>query len=183
VGEVRGQEAYVLFQALATGHGGMCTMHAENLDSAVKRLTQKPMDIAPAYIPLMNIVLSIQRVHLMKARERKACRRVMNVNEIADYEDYRTVFKWNPAKDEHIQSLNKSVMLSHISERLGVSRKDLLDEVEKRKQVLRWMRERNIRSYKDVAAIIAEYYARPEQVYEKVLAGEEVKALAASRSP
>ena len=66
VGEVRGQEAYVLFQALATGHGGMCTMHAENLDSAVKRLTSKPMDIAPAYIPLMNIVLSIQRVHLVK---------------------------------------------------------------------------------------------------------------------
>ena len=30
VGEVRGQEAYVLFQALATGHGGMCTMHAED---------------------------------------------------------------------------------------------------------------------------------------------------------
>jgi flagellar protein FlaI len=55
VGEVRGQEAYVLFQALATGHGGMCTMHAENLDSAVKRLTQKPMEISPAYIPLIKL--------------------------------------------------------------------------------------------------------------------------------
>ncbi|MEM0058336.1 MAG: type II/IV secretion system ATPase subunit [Candidatus Bathyarchaeia archaeon] len=183
VGEVRGQEAYVLFQALATGHGGMCTMHAENLDSAVKRLTQKPMDIAPAYIPLMNIVLSVQRVHLMKGGERKAYRRVMNVNEIADYEDYRTVFKWHPAKDEHIQSLNKSIMLSNISERLGIGRKELLEEIERRKQILHWMRERNIRSYKDVAAIIAEYYARPEQIYEKVIAGEEVKALAAPRSP
>jgi archaeal flagellar protein FlaI len=68
VGEVRGQEAYVLFQALATGHGGMCTMHAENVVSAVKRLTQKPMDISPAYIPLMNIVMSVQRVHLVKKR-------------------------------------------------------------------------------------------------------------------
>ncbi|MEM1565498.1 MAG: type II/IV secretion system ATPase subunit [Candidatus Bathyarchaeia archaeon] len=183
VGEVRGQEAYVLFQALATGHGGMCTMHAENLDSAVKRLTQKPMDIAPAYIPLMNIVLSVQRVHLVKGGERKAYRRVMNVNEIADYEDYRTVFKWHPAKDEHIPSLNKSVMLANISERLGVSKKDLQDEIEKRRQIIHWMRERNIRSYRDVAAIIAEYYARPNQIYEKVLAGEEVKALAAPRSP
>jgi len=183
VGEVRGQEAYVLFQALATGHGGMCTMHAENLDSAIKRLTQKPMDIAPAYIPLMNIVLSIQRVRLVKSSERKAHRRVINVNEIADYEDYRTVFKWHPTKDEHVPSLNKSVMLSNISERLGMSRKDLIDEIERRRQVLHWMRERNIRSYKDVAAIIAEYYARPEQTFEKVLAGEEVIALAAPRSP
>jgi hypothetical protein len=45
------------------------------------------------------------------------------------------------------------------------------------------MRERNIRSYKDVAAIIAEYHARPKQVYEKILAGEEVKAIAVARNP
>jgi flagellar protein FlaI len=183
VGEVRGQEAYVLFQALATGHGGMCTMHAENLDSALKRLTQKPMDISPAYLPLMNIILSIQRVHLVKNNERKAFRRVLNVNEIADYQDYRGIFKWQPSEDEHTPSYDKSVMLSAISERIGWSKKELLDEIERRKNVLHWMIERKIRSYKDVAAIIAEYYARPKQFYEKVLAGEEVKVIATSKNP
>jgi flagellar protein FlaI len=182
VGEVRGQEAYVLFQALATGHGGMCTMHAENLDSAVKRLTQKPMEIAPAYIPLMNIVLSIQRVHITKGTEKKAYRRVITVSEIADYEDYRSAFKWHPAKDEHLPTLDKSMMLSSFAETLGTSKENLIDEIERRKNVLHWMRERNIRSYKDVAAIIAEYYARPKQIYEKVLAGEEVKIVAASKN-
>jgi len=182
VGEVRGQEAYVLFQALATGHGGMCTMHAEDLESAVKRLTQKPMDISPVYIPLMNIVLSVQRVHLVKNNERKTYRRVMNVNEIVDYQDFRTTFKWHPNKDQHTSTLEKSVMLSGISERLGASKKDLISEIEKRKVVLHWMREHNIRSYKDVAAIIAEYFARPKQIYDKVLAGEEVSAVAVSRN-
>jgi flagellar protein FlaI len=183
VGEVRGQEAYVLFQALATGHGGMCTMHAENLSSAIKRLTQKPMDIAPAYIPLMNIVLSIQRVHIGKGSEKKAYRRVMNVNEIADYEDYRCIFKWHPVKDAHLPSFDKSLMLSSISERVGISKKDLMAEINRRKDVLHWMRERNIRSYKDVAAIIAEYYARPKQTHEKIVSGEEVKVVAVSRNP
>jgi flagellar protein FlaI len=183
VGEVRGQEAYVLFQALATGHGGLCTMHAENLDSAIKRLTQKPMDIAPAYIPLMNIVLSIQRVHLTKSNEKKAYRRVMAVSEIADYEDYRSAFKWHPTKDDHQSEFDKSVMLQGISDRVGSSKKELIEEMGRRKEVLHWMRERNIRSYKDVAAIIAEYYARPKQIYEKVLAGEEVKVVAVSRNP
>ncbi|MGC8939468.1 MAG: type II/IV secretion system ATPase subunit [Candidatus Bathyarchaeia archaeon] len=178
VGEVRGQEAYVLFQALATGHGGMCTMHAENLDSAIKRLTQKPMDISPAYIPLMNIVLSIQRVHLIKGGEKKAYRRVMNVNEIADYDDYKCVFKWHPVKDSHLPALDKSLMLSAISERTGLTKKEILEEIERRKNVLHWMRERSIRSYKDVAAIIAEYYSRPKQFYETVSAGEEVTAIA-----
>jgi flagellar protein FlaI len=183
VGEVRGQEAYVLFQALATGHGGMCTMHAENLDSAIKRLTQKPMEISPAYVPLMNIILSIQRVHLIKGNEKKAYRRVMDVNEIADYEDYRNTFKWNPTKDEYLSSFDKSMMLSSVSERIGQSKKELVDEIGRRKDVLHWMRERNIRSYRDVAAIIAEYYARPKQIYEKVLAGEEVKPVAFTRNP
>jgi flagellar protein FlaI len=180
VGEVRGQEAYVLFQALATGHGGMCTMHAENLDSAIKRLTQKPMDIAPAYVPLMNIVLSIQRVHITKNNEKRAYRRILNVNEIADYQDYRQIFKWHPTNDEHLASFDKSTLLSAISDRLGFSEKELIEEVGRRKDMLHWMRERNIRSYKDVAAIIAEYCARPKQMYEKVLAGEEVKAIAFS---
>jgi flagellar protein FlaI len=182
VGEVRGQEAYVLFQALATGHGGMCTMHAENLDSAVKRLTQKPMEISPAYIPLMNIVLSIQRIHLIKNGEKKAYRRVMNVNEIADYQDYRCTFEWNPSKDSHILSFDKSVMLASISEHQGLPKKELIEEIGKRQKVLEWMRERNIRSYRDVAAIIAEYSARPKEIYEKVLAGQEVKPIAVPRS-
>jgi flagellar protein FlaI len=181
VGEIRGQEAYVLFQALATGHGGMATMHAENLDSAVKRLTQKPMEISPAYIPLMNIVLSVQRVHLTKDNEKRAYRRVITVNEIADYEDYRMPFKWQPAKDDYLIDFEKSTLLTSLAERQGITKKDLIDEIGRRRDVLHWMRERNIRSYKDVAAIVAEYYARPKHIYEKVLAGEEVKAIAASK--
>jgi len=183
VGEVRGQEAYVLFQALATGHGGMCTMHAENLDSAIKRLTQKPMDIAPAYIPLMNIVLSVQRVHLLKSGEKKAYRRIIDVNEIADYEDYRKIFKWHPSKDEHLPNFDKSLMLNGISERLGIEKNKLIEEIERRKEILHWMRERKIRSYKDVAAIIAEYHARPKKIYEKIFEGEEVAAVAVPRNP
>ena len=181
VGEIRGQEAYVLFQALATGHGGMCTMHAENVDTAVKRLTQKPMDISPAYISLMNLVLSIQRVNLTKGGEKKAYRRVMNINEVADFEDYRCTFEWNPTKDEHTSAFNKSIMLSGISERIGVSKKELLAEIDNRRDVLHWMREHDIRSYKDVASIIAEYYARPEKIYEKIIAGEKVETIALSR--
>ena len=177
VGEIRGNESYVLFQAMATGHGGLSTMHAEDIDSAVKRLTQKPMDIAPAYIPLMNIVLSIHRVHLKKNGETKAFRRVMEVSEVANYEDYRRIFKWHPTKDDFSSSFDKSTMLPYISERTGLSQKVLEEEIEQRREVLHWMREQNIRSYKDVAAIIAEYYSRPGEFIEKVSSGD-VKVLA-----
>ena len=181
VGEVRGQEAYVLFQALATGHGGMCTMHAENVQSAVRRLTQKPMDISPAYIPLMNIVMSVQRVHLVKNGEKRAYRRVLSVNEIQDYENYVNPFKWDPVKDEQIIDLDSSFLLTNISERLGLTREQLLDEMKRRSEVLRWMRQKNIRSYKEVALIIAEYYARPKDILEKIGITEEVRAVVAAQ--
>ncbi len=167
VGEVRGSEAYVLFQALATGHGGMCTMHAESIDSAVKRLTQKPMDIAPAYIPLMNVIGVVQRVHLPKAGELKAYRRITSVDEISDYEKYRSAFRWQPSTDTFASSVSKGVMLSNLGKKLGKSEDELIFEVNRRENVLKWMRSHNIRSYRDVAAIVAEYYARPDEFYHK----------------
>lgn len=181
VGEVRGQEAYVLFQALATGHGGMCTMHAENVQSAVRRLTQKPMDISPAYIPLMNIVMSVQRVHLVKNGEKKAYRRVLSVNEIIDSEKFVNPFKWDPIKDHQAIDLDSSFLFNNFSERLGITREQLINEMNRRTDVLRWMRKGNIRSYKEVASIIAEYYARPKEFYGKIMDTEEIKPVGASR--
>ncbi len=180
VGEVRGQEAYVLFQALATGHGGMCTMHAENVQSAVRRLTQKPMDISPAYIPLMNIVMSVQRVHMVKNGEKRAFRRVLSVNEIVDSEKYMNPFKWDPIKDQQIVDLDCSFLFNNISERIGVTREQLIIEMKRRSDVLHWMIEQKIRSYKEVASIIAEYYARPKEFYKKIQGSEEEKVVATS---
>jgi len=170
VGEVRGNEAYVLFQALATGHGGMCTMHAESVDSAIKRLTQRPMDIAPAYIPLMNLLCTVHRVHLPKSGEMKACRRMTAVEEILDYEKYRNAFSWKPVTDSYTASLGKSPVLLNIGKRVGKTEEELLAELERRKNLLAWMRGRNIRSYRDVSGIIAEYYARPDEFYSKRVA-------------
>ena len=169
VGEVRGKETYTMFQAMATGHTTYATMHADSIDSAVKRLIQKPMDIAPAYMPLMNIVASIQRVHLPQSKtgEMTAYRRILSVDEIADYEDYRNTFTWKAAGDSHASDLKNGIMLPSIIERRGLSWKELIAEMKRRENVLRWMRQRNIRSYRDVAGVITEYNAKPEEFYGK----------------
>jgi hypothetical protein len=140
------------------------------------------MDISPAYIPLMNVVLSVQRVHLTKNNEKRAYRRVITVNEIADYEDYRVPFKWHPGRDEHEIDLDTSVLLSSIADTQGIDKTALLQEISNRKDVLHWMRVRNIRSYKDVAAIIGEYYARPKDIYEKIQTGEELRVASSQKT-
>ncbi|MBM1155003.1 type II/IV secretion system ATPase subunit, partial [archaeon] len=56
VGEIRGAEAYTLFQAIATGHGGMCTIHADSAEAAIHRLTSPPMNIPHPLLPNMNLL-------------------------------------------------------------------------------------------------------------------------------
>jgi len=58
-------------------------------------------------------------------------------------------------------------LLPTISKRLGVDQEDLIEELDRRKNVLAWIRKRKIRSYRDVAAIVTEYYSRPKEFYKK----------------
>ncbi|MCE4627546.1 MAG: type II/IV secretion system ATPase subunit [Desulfurococcales archaeon] len=166
VGEVRGEEAKVLFQAIATGHGGITTIHAENIDAAVKRLTSPPMDIPPGYIPLVNFAISIKRVRLPDTQ--RPARRVTEVWEIRDYDDYNVVARWNAASREHYVYLEDSILLPRIAEMTGKSFDDVMEDVENREKVLRWMAYRRITAYNQVASIINEYYRRPMSLLSKV---------------
>lgn len=156
VGEIRGEEAYVLFQAMATGHGGMTTLHSESIDAAVKRLISPPMNIPPSYIPLIKVALVIKRAKLRKAE--RSVRRVTEVIEVLDYNKYLTVFKWDPFTDTFINNWSESVNLRDIGEFLGMTQKQMMDELIKRRNIILWMSENNIRKYTDVAKIVNKYY-------------------------
>ncbi|MEM2514871.1 MAG: type II/IV secretion system ATPase subunit, partial [Candidatus Bathyarchaeia archaeon] len=158
VGEVRGEEAYVLFQAIATGHGGICTMHADSLDHAVKRLTSPPMNVAEVYIPLMNVCLYIARVDLPSKEGPRFGRRIRNLWEVVDFGKYNELATWLPTKDEFQIDLTKSILLDRIAAMRGVKKEDLLKEIDRRERLLKAMAERNIRDQREVAQIIMRYY-------------------------
>jgi flagellar protein FlaI len=175
VGEVRGEEAYVLFQAIATGHSGITTLHAESVDAAVKRLTSKPMDIPPSYIPLINIAMVIRRVQVRDERGWvRPGRRITNVWEVRDYEDYLEIAKWNPAEDSFSMDLRNSVVLKKISELSGKPVDTLLEEVERRKAVLQWLVKTGKTDYKTVATYVYRYYTNSEKLLKEI--GVKVKS-------
>jgi flagellar protein FlaI len=169
VSEVRGEEAYVLFQAIATGHSGLTTIHAENIDAAVKRLTSPPMNIPPSYIPLINIALVIRRVEVRDERGRiRPARRITNVWEIRGYEDYLEIMRWDPVNDEFKLDLSNSVALKKISELSGRPLDHLLAELYTRERVLSYLAEKRLSDYKTVARYIYMYYHNPKRVLEEV---------------
>jgi len=158
VGEVRGEEAYALFQAVATGHGGICTMHADSLDHAVKRLTSEPMNVAEAYIPLMNVGIYISRVELPRKKMGLAFgRRARNVWEIVDFGKYRLISEWSPTKDKFYTNLEESYLLEEIATKKGLSKKEILGEIRQRKRFLKELIRSGKRSQREVTEAIMKY--------------------------
>jgi len=169
VGEVRGEEAYVLFQALATGHGGLCTMHAEDAETAIKRLTQPPMNIPTSIIPLMNCVIVVKHVRtpiFLETGKRLSSRKFISVKEIKTVDAINEVFSWNPTSDIFQENISKSYLLQKIAKNLDISVDKLLDELDHRKRVLLEMMERNIRNYRDVNSVLNKYYHSPHITFE-----------------
>jgi len=161
VGEIRGEEAFVLFQALATGHGGLCTMHADSIDRVVKRLTSPPMNVSEVYIPLMNIALYIQRVELPNKKDGlNFGRRVRTVSEIAEFDNYIEVSRWDPRKDVFNTWLKDSFILQQISTQSSMSMKDILEEIDRRESFIEEIVESGVRDQSEVAEKILSYYNR-----------------------
>ncbi|MGI0007288.1 MAG: type II/IV secretion system ATPase subunit [Nitrosotalea sp.] len=169
VGEIRGSEAYVMFQAMATGHGGLCTMHADGLESAIKRLQQKPMDIPPAYISLMNCAVVIKRVKENSTGQ--SSRRAIAVSEIMSSNSSHTAFSWNPKTDNFDDNLKDSNLFKKMADASGRDLNELLEEHEKRIMILKWMLENDIRNYKKVAEVVGKYYRDPESLLQKIELG------------
>jgi flagellar protein FlaI len=173
VGEVRGAEAYNLFQAMATGHAAYGTMHADSVDAVIHRLESDPINIPRSLLEALDVVaVQIQtRVGGKRVRRTKQITEIVgldpNTREILTNE----VFHWEPAGDEFVFS-GVSYSLERIAAESGLTSEQILDEMEDRKKVIEWMVKVDIREYKTVASIITTYFFDKEKVLEKVREGK-----------
>ncbi len=162
VGEVRGAEAYVMFQGMATGHPGLGTLHADTLSAIIDRLTTKPMDLPMAMLENLDLVVFL----MLTKRKGRYIRRVSEIVEIIGYDYTRkdlvtnNSFRWDPMKDEFV--LMKSVLLDKIRERMGFTIDDLKNEMSRRVQILKWLHDKKIKDFKRFAKLVGSYYTNPQ---------------------
>jgi flagellar protein FlaI len=181
VGEVRGEEVYTLFQSIAVGHGGLCTIHADSIDSVIKRLMSRPMNVPETMLSLMNILIQLKQVEV----DNKIVRRVVNINELAGIPIMRAVrgldiveitsrFEWQSEDDTFIENpideadilLNQGRdIFSLISKINHIPFDKLIEEQKQREIILGWMVENKISDYDEVIKIIRNYYHNPDEVY------------------
>ena len=171
VGEVRGEEAYALFQAISTGHGGLATLHAEDAGSAIQRLTSKPMDVAPSYVNFLDLIFSVRRVAIPnpdKPGSPKIVRRVISLDEVVDSQKWVQTFAWDPSKDKFYEAMDRSVKLKKFAKDHGKDMKEVMQEIENRALVIQWLRSRNIRNYIEISTLFSQYHNDPEIVLNRI---------------
>jgi flagellar protein FlaI len=168
VGEIRGEEAFVLFQALATGHGGLTTLHADSIDYAMKRLTSPPMNVSKIYVPLINVTCMVERIQLPHAKGQvKFGRRVTSISEVIEYEEYRSIAKWNPINDTFQTAFEDSEILRKIALRQGLALPEVLSEIQHRTLMIHKLREKGVTKNSDLSRFITDYYVEGQFLNDK----------------
>jgi len=169
VGEVRGAEAYVVFQAMATGKTAYTTFHAEDVASMVHRMENAPINLPRALLSALDIVLMQAQVKVGT----KMTRRVKSLTEIVGLDPEtdelitNSVFVWDPADDTFNYS-GHSYVYEKVALAKNWSMREMEREVKRRKDILEYMKKIEVTNYRDVARIVSSYYKDKQKVMEEV---------------
>ena len=162
VGEVRGEEGQMAFQAAQTGHPVMLTFHASDIVSMIQRFTGEPINVPETFIDNADVALFQNRVK----QGDDVLRRVTSVQEIEGYSKEmdgvvtRQAFYWDPVEDEIVfQGMNNSYVLEEqIATLLGYAdTRKIYDDLQFRARVIERMIQEGILEYHDVIETIADF--------------------------
>ena len=163
VGEVRGEEGRMAFQAAQTGHPVMLTFHASDIVSMIQRFTGEPINVPETFMDVADVALFQNRVK----QGDQVLRRVTSVQEIEGYSKEmdgvvtRQSFYWDPVEDEIIfQGMNNSFVLEEqIATLLGYEdTRDIYDDLNFRASIIERAIQEGILGYHEVNELIEDYH-------------------------
>jgi len=166
VGEIRGAEGAIAFQAMQTGHATMSTFHAASVSKLIQRVTGVPISVPKTYVDNLNVVVICQQVRLANGG---LARKITSVNEIVSYDSvgdsfsFIETFNWNPLDDSFLfRGFQNSYLLENkIAPRRGLpeeKRRQIYKLLKQRSDVLRRMSEQGKTDFYDVYAILSKAY-------------------------
>ncbi len=106
IGEVRGREAYTVFQSMATGQSAIATFHSSDIPSFIHRLEGEPLNIPRSMLSSLNIVVlqgQVRRGAAMLRRVKKIVE-IVGIDKYSNEVETNTAFEWDPASDKLVFS-------------------------------------------------------------------------------
>ena len=166
IGEIRGEEGAVVFQAMQTGHACMSTFHASSVERLIQRLTGDPINIPKTYVDNLNLAIIMAAVKLPSGL---IGRRVISINEIIGYDSgtntyaFIEVFKWDPATDtfEYPGYMNTQLLEGVVSMKKGIppyESQSIYGEVEDRAHILRQLHKKEVTDFYELHELLCRAY-------------------------
>ena len=163
IGEIRGVEGNIAFQAMQTGHSAMSTFHAASVEKLIQRLTGDPINVPRTNIDNLNLIV-IQ--NLVRGKGSELLRRITSVNEIVKYDPddnsflFVEVFRWNPVSDtfEFVGNMNSYLLEEKIAfkRRIPENKKiKIYKEIEKRARILQKTHKSGVTNFYDLFAMLS----------------------------
>lgn len=171
VGEVRGEEAYALFQAFSSGHTGATTIHAETVEDAIGRLLSKPMEVPPALTGVAHVFVRILRMRTRSGVSRRVVEVVENLGVAGGRPMLNPVFRYDTRKDALVR-VGDSALLDQISRSRFVPLDHLRRELERRSLLISYMAQRGLTTPYVVSRTFVRYHADPEAALEAAREGK-----------
>ncbi|MEM3832870.1 MAG: type II/IV secretion system ATPase subunit [Thermoprotei archaeon] len=132
VGEVRGREAQALVHAVASGHGGLTTFHADSARSAILRLRSPPLSIEPSFTLLISAFINMREIN-------PGYRILYSIEELYEESDIsivpRAIYEHgiNLAAEKLVEVSNAMKRVANIK---GWNKEHIVSELERRKSIL-----------------------------------------------
>ncbi|MBU0533081.1 type II/IV secretion system ATPase subunit [Candidatus Micrarchaeota archaeon] len=161
VGEIRRQrEAEVMFEAMHTGHSVYATLHADNAEQTISRLTNPPINIPHEMLDaLAGIVVTFRH-------RRFNIRRVLEFAEMTKKGEPNVLYRWDVKSDKTKGVGKMSTLADTLSLYAGMSPKEIDQDVSEKTEVLEWMVKKGYSEVDEVGRIVAHYYLNAEDVID-----------------
>jgi flagellar protein FlaI len=162
IGEIRGEEGNIAFQAMQTGHAVMATFHAATVEKLIQRVTASPINVPKSYMDNLNIVVIASAVKLANG---KLARRILSINELFGYDSvtdsfsFAEVFHWDPATDVHEFTgyMNSYLLENKVAVKRGIpptQRRIIYQDLERRARVLKKLHEQGVTHFDELYKVI-----------------------------
>jgi len=167
VGEVRGKEASVLFQGMASGHSSLSTIHADSVDSVIKRLETPPIELSPALLNVLDCICIMTHA----VSNRQETRKLKEIVEIVDVNSNgvamtNTPFTWRASNDKFYYKKGNKVF-EKIAKRYGLNAREINSEFQRKVELLNKLYSKKIFGFEEVQRVIHEYYKKPDEVLKR----------------
>ncbi len=159
VGEVRKEkELEVMFEAMHTGHSVYSTFHASNVNEAIARLTNPPINLPKQLLSSLGLVVVQHR------NRRTGKRRTFQVAEIDDLGNPNVVMQHDSLKDVMNQAAQPEKLLKTLNLYTGMSSSQIQNELSEKIQILKWLVSKDIEDINVIGLIMSDYYTEKEHL-------------------